>query len=419
MLMIWASAHGDATTRSWQPLVLKGRQLGQLLGSKETSLEVLAIHNGKLVPIPFQVDEILPDGKFVLPNGPEPVAPDNPGILDRYDEVAMMICDLGKRADKGVALPPGALEVDLNDPLGGPDRYAYIASVASPLRSPVRYIYYDATTDTVESDFYRMRLSHGWPSYFALLNHVGQPAANLIDRFKVRTTATILGLFNFHINEDDIHNRLLAWKIGPVRLIRRERHSVRLLLGIHSPAVTSMVFFYRNFLVNPTKVSFPWIPRLIFTRVDVRADVDYIHLRDFELMWSGMHQPPIMVGSGSPAEIALEDADPPPLANWIALRGYGHLMVQTFKPTPALALIQKRLYYRYSSKPDPPETYPGQYPGVGLITTGWRNLSSGTHIIDSYFVIAPGDYSPSALVRELSVQPTVTIKPTDPTTQKK
>ena len=99
-----------------------------------------------------------------------------------------------------------------------------------------------------------------------------------------------------------------------------------------------------------------------------------------------MTSPPVMIGSNSPAEQALEDPGVRWPIEWIAMRGDDRLMLQTLRPSPDLQLISRMLYYRNSNVPDPPERYRGEYPGVGYITTGYSNLGSGSHMFDSLFV---------------------------------
>ncbi|HJU11122.1 MAG TPA: hypothetical protein VJ728_09615, partial [Candidatus Binataceae bacterium] len=181
---------------------------------------------------------------------------------------------MGSSAGQSQCIKRGALEIEATDPLGGRPRYAYIEAAASPRRSSRKYIHYYVGTDRIESDFYRIGLTQGWPTDFALQHHINSNAPDLIDRFKVRTSARILKLFNYRMNEDDIRNRLLAWKVGPVRMLRLESHSVNLLFGIRSPEVRSRVFLYRNYMEAPTRVNFAWVPRLILGNVRVRLDVD-------------------------------------------------------------------------------------------------------------------------------------------------
>jgi hypothetical protein len=402
-----ASAANDP--RGWQPLVITGTQLPQLLGARDDRLEVLAIDDGRCVPIPFQVDQRSANGQYAMPDGPAPIESEQPGILHSTDELVLMAADMASPARHNKCLKPGTLEIEGIDPLGGSSRYAYIDASESARRTSRRYVFYDPAVDRIESDFYRIGLIRGWPTDFALQRRVHSGAPNLIDRFKVRTSARIFQVFTYRMNEDDIHSRLLAWKAGPVRLLRLESHSVNLLFGIRSPQIRSQVFVYRNYLEAPTRVSFAWIPRLILDHVRVRLDVDYLNLSGFALMWSGMTSAPVVIDSNSFAEQQLNDAEIHPMIDWIALRGEDRLLLQTLRPSPDLKLINRMLYYRDSDRPDPPERYPGEHPGVGYITTGYRNLSGGSHTFDSLFVIAPGDCDPATLMREIATPLTVKV----------
>jgi hypothetical protein len=409
LLPLCANASADITPRGWQPLVIAGAQFPELLGVRDDHLEVLAINHGRCVPIPFQVDQRRSDGRYAMPHGPAPVESEEAAILGPADELVLMVADMASSAPRNQCLRPGTLEIEASDPIGGAPRYAYIDAAETPRRCSRKYVYYDPAADRIETDFYRIGLTHGWPADFALQERIDSRAPNLIDRFKVRTSAQILKFFTYRMNEDDIRNRLLAWKAGPVRVLRLESHSVNLLFGIRSPVVRAQIFLYRNYVEAPTRVSFSWVPRLILDHVRARFDVDYLDLSGFVLTWSGMTSPPVVIGSNSPAEQELNRAGNSSLIEWIALRGNDRLLLQTLRPSPDLKLISRRLYYRDSSRPDPPERYPGEHPGVGYVTSGYRNLSRGSHMFDSLFVIAPGNSDPSTLMREIGTPLTVTV----------
>jgi hypothetical protein len=411
VLLTGGNGGAVAASRSWQPLVIPGAQFSQLLGVREDRLEIVAIEKGSCALIPFQIDDRNADGRYAMPEGPERIASDQPGIFQRTDELVLLVADMGSEAPPHSCLNPGAIEIEANDPMGGPARYAYIDATDSPRRTTRRYVYFDPGADRIETDFYRIGLTRGWPTDFALQDEIHSGAPNLIDRFKVRTSARILRLFTYRMNEDDIGNRLLAWKLGPIRMLRLESHSVNLLFGIRSPQVRSQVFLYRNYMEAPTRVSFAWVPRLILDSVRVRLDVDYLDLNGFVLTWSGMTLPPVIISSNSQPEQQLSSGQNPTSLNWIALRGSGHLLLQTLRPSPDLKLIRRMIYYRDSTNPDPPERYPGEHPGVGYITSGYSNLSRGSHTFDSLFVIAPGDCDPSTLMREIATPLTVTVHP--------
>jgi hypothetical protein len=369
---------------------------------------VLAIHDGKLGPIPFQVDEVLPDGSFALPDGPEPSADDSPGILDEDDEVVMMISDLGARATADSAgMAPGALEIEMDDPLTAERRYAYIAAVPVPRLSHVRYVDYDPKLRRVEAKAYRLTFSNDFPTQLAIQNRMFEDAPSLFAGAQVRVSAKVLTFFDMNINRYDISNRLLAWRAGPVRIIRRLSHSVRLVFRIQSPQVTSEELFYRDYAEQPFKATVVWVPRVLFGNVRVHTYVDFVRLRGFTLACSGMSGPPIEIGDSS-SERAVEMRDSPPSATWLALRGEGKLMLQTFRPSPDLAVVQPQLYFRDPSPdtPDEPDA-----PAIGFLMTGWQDLSSGTHQLNPLLIVVPDDYSPEALSREIEAQPTVRVTP--------
>ncbi len=70
--LLFAVPRAVASPRLWQPLILRGIQIQPLLNTRVDRLEVLAMNGGKLEPIPFQVDAVLPNGMFVLPQGSLP-----------------------------------------------------------------------------------------------------------------------------------------------------------------------------------------------------------------------------------------------------------------------------------------------------------------------------------------------------------
>lgn len=405
-LLCAGGARAAPLGRSWQPLIIKGAKLKPLVGARIDRFEVLAFHGGGAKPIPFQVDEVLPDGRYALPSGPEPLSDDSPGILDDDDELVMMISDMGERATTASGVPPGAVEIEMTDPLSRERRYAYLAAVASPQLSPIDYIEYDSPRHLVESEHYRLGFTRELPTDYALQNrkHEGRP--NLIDRFKVRASVKILaGLFRLRVNEDDIHNTVVAYRDGPVRVIRRVSHSVALVLGIRSPEVVSVDFFYRDFIENPFHVKFPWVPRLLFGDIRVRIYLDFIDLRGFTVVWSGMKGDGVRIGDPLSEKAVIKD---PPPVEWIGFRGEGRVIVNTLTPNPDLALIDRRLYYSNdASSSSPPENYPGEHPGVGYAMTGWERLSGGRHVFDSMLLSAPSGFDPADVLRELSVAPAV------------
>ena len=400
----------SASPREWQPLILKGSQLPALSGVDIGHLEVLTVHSGKPEPIPFQVDEISHEGSYALPEGPAGM-PGNPRpTFSPDDEIALMLSDLGEKRTATAQLPSQALEIEVADPLGGSLRYAYVDVVGAPRLSDRRYVTFDPRTDTIETDHYRVGLTNGLPTDFMTQNGVGEHRPNLIDRMKVRLTTLVMGLIRFSFSEDDIHSELQAWKVGPIRVIRRLRHSVNLLLGLHSPVFERNDFFYRDHLENPFRMHFSWAPRIFFRDIRVRIDLDFNDLSGYELLWSQMPMPPLKIGNQE-MERRLAAMGSVPIS-WIAIRGAGRTTVQTLAPTPDLPVLSRQLYFNDApNRPDPPEHIPGEHPGIGYVITGWEKLESGVHNFDSLLITTRADYSPEVLMEELHSPPVVTVRP--------
>jgi hypothetical protein len=411
----------DAASSVWRTVVLKGTAMPRLLGSAESHLEVLALHNGHLAPIPFQVDEVLPDGRYALTDGPEPRADDSPGILDRDDEIAMMLSDLGDRASPAPPeLPSDALEIEALDAASGARRYAYIAAVPSPHLSPVSYVGYDPAHSRVTGGSYSMTFRGDFPIGLALRDGRGNLSLSLIEGSQVQVMATVLMMFKLRLNANGVANHVLAWHSGPIRLIRRVSHSVKLVFGIKSPRVFSEEIFYREYAEDSFVARVLWVPRLFFDDVRVRTWLDFTGLNGFTLSWSAMEQQPFEPRVGSDAA-TVRIRRYPPEVKWLALKGGSKIVMQTFTPSPDLATHRRQLHYcDGTAVPDTSRRTLSNYAGsdcagatlqIGYLMTGWENLAAGTHRINSVLMVLPDSAEPDVVVRELAVQPVVNVRP--------
>jgi hypothetical protein len=403
----WATT-ANVSPRRWQPLVLKGSQIPQLLGQPVDRLEVLSVQGGVLKAIPFQVDEVLPDGNFALPDGPEPQADDTPGIIDRDDQVVMMFFDLGQKCSGTCSLPAGALEIEVTDPLAGMQRYAYIAAVRQPQLSSVRYVTFDPKLRRVETERYRLGFIRWFPTDLALQSRMHQDTPNLIHQFEIRVSGRIFHLFPLRLENRDIENHLLAYRVGPIWAILLLSNSVRLAFSIHTPRLKTYELFYRNYVDTPVTVRLPWLPRLFFSDLQVRLYLEFRNeLSSYRLLCSGMQGPPVEIAH---LEVPLESmgAGRIPEANWIALYGHDRLLLQTFLPAAELSVLRKQLYFRHGRWP---EAAHGGGVAVGTFLTGWEELSGGTHHLDTVLADLPGSYSTSQFLRELAFALAVRLHP--------
>jgi hypothetical protein len=406
---------GPASAASPPPsplaVVIKGADVPQLIGAAESHLEVLAVHNRELVPIPFQVDEVLPDGRYALPEGPEPLAAGRPAVLDRNDEIAMMLSDCGDRAEARNELPPRALEIGVLDGRRGVQRYAYIAEVQSPRLSPVSYVKYDPRDGRIDGAGYRMTFRGDFPIGLALKNGHGETSPSLIKGTEVQVTARVLMLFKMRLSGEGVTNHVTAWRTGPIRVIREVSHSVKLILGIQSPRVVSDEVFYRDYAEDSFVARVLWVPSVFFGDVRVQTWLDFVGVDEFSLTWSAMRMLPLTLDEANRAQM-IEVKHDAPYARWLAIQGDDKVVVQTFMPSPDLDVLHLRLYLcDGNSTPDASRGCADATLQIGYTITGWENLSAGRHRLKSVLMVLPDTVNPDRLIAELAAHPVIHVAP--------
>lgn len=392
-----------ADTRAWQPLILEGRQLGVLVGRPGGQLEVLAERSGKLEPIPFQVDERSADGRFSLPSEHQSPSAPTKG-LGPNDQIAMMVSDLGHVCDAPGDLPLGTLEISVFTPSDGTTRYAYIATVEKPRRSPKSYVDYDTAADHIETDGYRLTFVNGFPADFALQAAPRSHHANMIADFQILGKTKLFGLVPLRLTNVDIQSRVVGIRAGPIRLIRRVVYWVRLPFGISSPKVTSEELFYRNMGMMPLAVKLPWVPHLLFNKTSFRL---VIALND--AISCSLRGPDTSSGQRRICERSTIDGNLRMPADWIGIETEDGLLVQAFAPTPDLALIEHQLYYQ-ADNIIPAMPAPGQHKIVGLQINKLEKLSKGVHSFDPLFIVVSSGYNVTMMLGELSEKRVVTVR---------
>ena len=397
-------ARGGSFEAHWQPIVLKGHSLPQLVGTSASRLEVLAVHDGHVEPIPFQVDPVLPDGHYVLSNGAGPAVARGTDALGRDDEIAMMLSDLGDRAS-APNLPSGAMEIEASDPAQPVRRYAYIAAVPSPRRSTVAYVSYDQSHDRIDGGTYRLTLSGDFPIALELKDD-GKLSSSIVEGTEVQATGRVLMLFRIHLSAKGIKNRMLGWRGGPVRVIRRVSHSMKRFLGIQPPPVISDEIFYPESAEDSFSSYVPWIPRLFFSDVRARAWLDFVGLENFAISWPDAEWLPLRT-EAQRAALAAAVHDRPPDATWIALRGEGRLLMQTFMPSPDLTTLRRGLYFDCVA---PTAMSSHRQTGqrkleIGYVITRWEDLAPGMHGLDSLLIVLSDRASPRAVAQQIAAPP--------------
>lgn len=378
---------------------ITGAQIARFNGVPINQLAVLACaeRSGRRAcdPIPFQIDERDADGQWVLDHGPQPNVDDPPGVLDANDELLFMASDAadrGSRADVAAKAP--IEEISVSDPLSRTTRWAYVVFAADVATSAARsYVAYQPVADRVRGQRVTLGFRHGVPGYLALNQSAAAAGAasgdGLLDRFKVRATATFLfGLIHFSRDEDDVTSEFVAWREGPIRVIRRQRQWVRIGWGIRSPTFGSYTYFYRDFAELPVGLYLNFPPTYFFGDIVIRAFLDFRDLRGWSLVVPGLGTPIPIDGVMTPRKRRVNDIR----ASWFALCGPDVTLVQLLDVGPSLSTVRRRLFYRESGDTsEPPEAVPGELPGVGYRLDQWDDVGAGRHQLTSVSYALPAD----------------------------
>jgi hypothetical protein len=391
----------------WQALRVTGPPLKCLRGIDEEKVVLLSCA-ATCRPIPWQLDELDSGGRLVLDQGPQPNSDDPPRLIDENDEIWWMAEDVGRRMRKN-EIPPSAdcvVEFHVRVRRAGWEGRVYAVGLRDLApRSPTSYVRYDPDADLIAGA--RVSLGFSGPTPQHLLLHDGgrRPALNLLDRLKVRASAWFLGLIPMSRDEGDLSTEFVAWRAGPIRVVRRQRQWIRLGWGIRSPTFGSDTYFYRDFAELPVRLRLNFPPTYFFSRIKVEAILDFRDLTGWKLVAPGLAEP-LKVGTLQRVNEKLNGLP----ADWFALMGSDIILVQVLGTSASLATVERRLLYREHNQSHPPEAIAGERPGVGYRLTRWGDVGSGVHWFSSTSYALPVGYDLARFLREREHQPSARTK---------
>ena len=381
--------------RVYDALEVPATQLHHLGGTPLARLGLLAFRKGEAAPIPFQLDERR-GRKLALPGGPEPTADDKPGVLDADDLLVFMACDAGEQASPAAlarALAEAGAdavwrELRIEDPVEHTRGFVYLVSAAHPPASERRYVAYVPEGDLVESARYRIGLVNSLPTYFALATGASL-GPNLIDGLRLRAEATLRAdLAHWTLDEQHGRHELIAWKAGPVRVVRRSRHQVVIGLGIHLTAGIAHTYFYPQHVYGPGSLKLPFSPGILFRDISAYGGVDGRDLRGWRYFAPGTPPDGFAVdGHMDERERAFASS-----GEWFVLaHGSEALLFVTRMSENLRRAITLSLVYRDdASRPNPPEDVPGTVPLVGYRGRGIEKLPGGRYEFALRIYTLPG-----------------------------
>ncbi len=289
-----------AFPRREDPVTIQCCDLKRLYGVPIGRIRVFSDKGRGLEAIPFQIDKKNVEGSFVLDEKEETedrllridrfeekekglegieleetrmaaYHKEDMEIMDGNDELVFMAWDLGARTPPE-EWPAGAdmgHEIEVTDPHTGVRGYAYaLAFDDPPPYSDVDYISYDPREEILESRVCRVSFRPDKPliikGFWDKDRRGTLIGGNVIDRFKSRLTIKPKFFFTLHFDEEGIESRTVAYKDGPIRVIRRNEYWLELLFLRVTPKVRTDYIFYANHLAAPIQVDLTFDPADFF-----------------------------------------------------------------------------------------------------------------------------------------------------------
>lgn len=206
------------------PVIMKAPELLGLNGKAIDSLSVMSVRGGKLIPIPYQIDEIDEKGWVYTGDDSPYDIKGKEGILDEDDELVFMYRDTGRQKynPNSMNSVKGDIVQELSFDNGdGSKRYAYIVQ-GSTLRSQADYVDFDMKTGKAETIFYSFKTK---PSNFLVFEdfkaHVGDnQQQRVLDAVLVDVSTNVFSKWTPRVslnNFDNLEAKPFASKDGPVR----------------------------------------------------------------------------------------------------------------------------------------------------------------------------------------------------------
>ncbi len=373
---------------------IQGDELPSLHGRPVELFELLALQDGMLKPIPFQIDERVPTGKgrfaWVLPLGPAGGTIKDDARLDADDELVFMAKDLGLQAGpelKGRISSP-AVEIEVTDPINGAKGYVYFGAAAGiPRLSPEDYVDYDADRDYIKTAVYDIGHSEVFPiahNLNVVKKEAGGEGVDLIDIFKQRLLATaFFGKIKFDKRAKDWTSDISAYKDGPVRVIRRNENHLFLTKRIKSPSLYTQTFYLRDTFWFPGEVNAPFRLSRLITSLDIFLATEFCrNAVGMEFTSNSIRESVLIDGITSPQEQALDrwvDQE------WQLVTGSQGTWINRTVLGTGLEAVRRDLFYAEDVlQEDPPEEEPGIIGKLGIALDKIEQLEGGRYSFRSY-----------------------------------
>jgi hypothetical protein len=407
--------------RTIDPVLIQGQELPWLIGKDIDHVGVFAYRQGRMIPVPFQVDQRDSTGNwvwdivyrqpFIIENeGSKSIAMRNPvsrgpgtvddqdphgaALLDANDELVFMAEDLGDRntspqEDFDTAM---VLEIEVSDSALQTRGWMYVIwqGESPPPRSGTRYMHYDSSREkVVQSPLYRFHYSD---DQAALVQDLVVNGHRIIDRIRIKGEITLnLPFFSSPLtfDEEDIIGYAEGYIAGPVRIVKRNIAHLSLGGGLfNTPEVICDHYYYPRHAEIPVCLSI----RFPVKQIAMMLTTDY---RDppFHHLYMGGEAPV----AGQPGDHSLVSRLHRLGTEWIALDSDAASIISLIVVPESLqgqAGASPCLCSARRDDPQAPEirAVTGHHTEAGFLITSSTESPKGDHVLYGTYLISAGPY---------------------------
>ncbi len=405
--------------RQYDIVTINGSLLSRLAGKDISHLRLYACSAGKLLPIPYQIDERDPAGEYVFTGGDLAGMDLDRGKLDANDELVFLCSQTGDQATQDL-WPEGSTaghEIIISDPRDAAQKgWAYLLYFPKDPPAPATedYLSYDPVQDRIFCKYYTVGYKKGYTLYTDLIypKEFGGSGKDIIDRLKIRLYVKLLsGLVRIKRTEDDIRCKVVGWKDGPIRVLRNTENYFRVLFNIPSPSLFAVTEYYPHYFTVPMRFSVPFNLKWVMNKFVVSGFAAYAY-PDFHkslvgaMGYTNRNLQGIHFTGQTSEETILEKYDLSNLGwGYFVKEGEGNWLCRIYFPDAFLQYFQFYMKDDLSSK-NPPEDEPGEIAGGSFIYSAslqkahgvpggrgitpdlWDSIQSGTFelCMDTYIV---------------------------------
>lgn len=338
-------------------------------------LSVLSMVDGKLLPIPFQIDEIN-RVDFVDFQDESFESLGQPGVFDEKDQLLLMYQDLGREPAPQELLAnyrvASAIQVQSGDQL----RYAWLV-LDQEERSGKRYVQHNPETGVTETEHYVLKVDPAnelnW-SHLGYRKHAQGVERSLIDTLKMRMSGGIMmPVPRITLDNNNLKPTLKYFRDGPIRSVMHLE--IRVVFGgLSFMRLHVQVHRYSNHYEAHSFARIPDLYRSTLRRPQVSVSVDGNHLEGATLRTArGGEISGLVNGRMDAEDLELVARGLASDASWLLFDTHqGFALVTELDVPDDLKGIPLDLVFQDDAKLRVrPENFPGQWPNLGYALNGW------------------------------------------------